>query len=653
MAKFDGIIIPGEVIESQKQALAKKRQISMVVGGDEEEKDVGSNFFKSVLNELNGPSSQMHRLAFDINPNQNNTYAGVYRERLRLLPPSIAKRIAIQDDLIAAIAQARSNHVSAFGRPRPTRFDNGFVIEPKRTTLEAIDKLPEDQKVVQKEELRRRIAEATKLILNCGHTTGWADQERVSFAQYLALSARNIVILGMMATEVIWRDEGGKKKFHSFRVIDSGTVYRATPHSKQAKSVRENALKQLEAIKNEKLIPERLVRNEYAWIQVIDGKPVQAFTPEECLVYNFYAVPDIEMDGYPVTPLDTVLSAVLTHINITTHNKLYFQHGRAAKGMLVINSDDSDERVLRSVKQHFNASVNSAANSWRTPIFSIGQNDKVSFQTLDSTQRDMEFQYLMDMNVRVVLSAFMMSPEELPGWSYLSRGTASQALSESNSEYKLQAARDLGIRPLLRGIEDFLNASIFPLIDPVLSDLAVIRFMGLEAETPEKESIRMQQDMKVHLTIDEILEKVDKHAIGRRWGGAFLFNPDYQAILDKYFLVGSIKEEFFGHEGASQDAQWQYPRDSFWFQKQQLMQAELQMQQAQQAQEQQMALAQQAQEQGLDPNAPPGAEQQPQQEGEEAPQEGMAGAIDQAQGAVMGKALKKSLKTRKKPTKKG
>lgn len=32
---------------------------------------------------------------------------------------------------------------------------------------------------------------------------------------------------------------------------------------------------------------------------------------------------------------------------------------------------------------------------------------------------DAEFKYLTDMNAREILSAFMMSPDELPGWSYL------------------------------------------------------------------------------------------------------------------------------------------------------------------------------------------------------------------------------------------
>src|SRR5579872_4144841 len=157
-----------------------------------------------------------------------------------------------------------------------------------------------------------------------------------------------------------------------------------------------------------------------------------------------------------------MLSAVTTHINITTHNKLYFQHGRAARGMLVIESADVNDQVIQTIRQQFNASINSVNNAWRMPVFGVTPGDKLTWQPIDSSQRDMEFQYLMDMNARVILSAFQMSPEELQGWTYLSRGTNNQALSESNNEYRLEAARDVGIRPLVKQLEDYVNDSSSP-----------------------------------------------------------------------------------------------------------------------------------------------------------------------------------------------
>jgi len=313
---------------------------------------------------------------------------------------------------------------------------------------------------------------------------------------------------------------------------------------------------------------------DYTWVQVIEGRPVQVFTSEELKVGNFYPVPDVELNGYPVTPLDTVITAVTTHLNIAAHNKLYFQSGRASRGMLVIKSEDATPQVISTIKQQFNASINSVNNSWRMPVFSCGTEEEITWQPIDAGgQRDAEFQYLTDMNAREILSAFMMSPDELPGWSYLSKGTNAQSLSESKGEYQLEAARDVGIRPLLAAFEDFINANLFPIVDAELARECRFVFVGLDAEDPEKEGVLLQTNSKLHLTYDDILEKVEKRPIGRTMGGEVPLNPDFHAmVMDPYLTVGEILEHFFGRENASKDPALAYRRDPFWMQWQQLQQ---------------------------------------------------------------------------------
>lgn len=544
---------------------------------------------KSVLNQLG--KDELVRLAFEVDPSQVSAYQSLYKGKIRLIPDKLLKRIAIQDDLVAAIIQARQAQMSAFGRPRPDRFSTGFIIEERQETIEQIESLPEDQKKKAKEEIQRRISDITKRLMTCGDPDALGEDDQMTFPQYISESIRNAVVLGRLATEVIWADTpDGGKKFICFRVIDAGTIYKAAPQREAAEQVRRQARMLLEQIKNKKLVPEKYQNDEYNWVQVIDDRPVQAFTSKECIVHNFYNVPDVELDGYPVTPIDTVISAVTTHINITTHNKLYFQNGRAARGMLVIKSDDADDKILARIRQQFNASINSVQNAWRMPVFGVGSEDEVEWMPIDQGGRDMEFQYLMDMNARVIFSAFQMAPEEIPGWAYLSRGTNNQALSEGNNEYKLEAARDVGIRPLLAKFEDFLNASILPIFDEELAKRCVIKLVGLDAETAEKESVRIQQDQQVHMNYDEILQKVEKDPIGKEWGGEVPLNPAIQAIWDKYLTVGQILERFFGMKGAAQDPTLNYRRDPFWFQQlQQQMQEQQMAMQQQQAQMQQQA----------------------------------------------------------------
>lgn len=565
----------------------------------EKSKDEKPNLAKSILNVLNGPGASIERLAFESDPKENNAYASVFKSKIKLIPDTILKRIAIQDDLVASIVTARANQLASFGRPQPDRFSTGFKIIPDQGVL---DKMSPQEK----EAFEKRLDIAERKLTTCGSTDGIKEREKLTFSQYLSMSTRNAVTVGRLATEIVsGLNAKGESEFHRFRPIDAGTIYRTvTDHDAEAQSVRDEALHLLEQIKGKKLLAERFKKEDLSWVQVIDGQPLQAFTSKECLVHNFYPVTDVELDGYPVTPIDTAISAVTTHINITTHNKMYFQTGRATRGMLVIKSDDVGEDTVARIKQQFQASINSVSNAWRMPVFGIGSEDDIVWSPIDNGSRDMEFQYLSDSNARVILSAFQMSPEELPGYAHLSRGTNNQSLSESNNEYQLEGHRDLGIRPLISQFEDFINASIFPLIDPQLAKFCVVKLVGLDSETAEKESVRLQQDMPLHMTYDEVLEKVEKKPVGLQRGGSLPLNPQYLQHLDKYFTVGQILEWYCGVENASKDPALQYRRDPFYFQSEQMrMQKEQMQQQAQQAQ------AQAAQ--GQDPNqAQPGDEGQ-------------------------------------------
>ena len=564
--------------EAEFQKGLAKSQLDTRLGSDEK-----PTLAKSILNVLNNQDGYVSRLAFESDPSQVNNFAGVYHAKLRLVPDSVLKRISIQDSLVAAIVRARQNHVSSFGRPRPDRFSKGFIVKPNTGILDKLD-------AKGKADFSKQVERAIKLLSTCGHTEGVPTEHQKTFAEYLGLIARSGVVCGRFATEIVQVEEGDEKKFSHFVAADAGTIYRATTDKTGQESIRKDAYYLLCKLTGKKLVKEHWNNNEYAWVQVIDGTPKQVFTSEEMKIYNVYPVPDVELDGYPVTPIDTCITAITTHVNIVTHNKMYFQSGRAARGMLVLKSDNVTPGMLNNIKQNFNASINSVGNAWRMPVFGVPTDGEINWQPIDSGGgRDMEFQYLSDMNCREILTAFMMSPDELPGYSYLSRGTASQALSESNQEYVLLAARDVGIRPLLAAIEDFINAELFPLIDPDLAKKATVCLIGLDANTQEKEAVQLQTSAQVYLTFDDILQKVEKEVVGKGWAGQIPLNPVYKSYVDQYFTVGQTLEKFCGIEGASKDPSLAYIPNQYWFQWQQLRMQQQQMQQQAQAQQQQQA----------------------------------------------------------------
>jgi hypothetical protein len=240
--------------------------------------------------------------------------------------------------------------------------------------------------------------------------------------------------------------------------------------------------------------------------------------------------------------------------------------------MLVIQSDEVDESVLNQLKLQFNAAINSVSNSFRTPIFGVGKEDEVHWvDMVGEGMNGQEFQFMYDQIARNILAAFSISPDELPGYSHLSRGTNSQTLSESNNEFKLTAARDTGLRPLILKFQTFFNQFLFPIIDPTLAKICEIKFSGVDAQSKEQESTRLQQDMPTHMTYDEVLHEVDKEPIGEYLGGKFPFNERWQLIADKYLNVSDILGPMFGSAAAVVDPLLRYKRDPFFLQWLQLM----------------------------------------------------------------------------------
>ena len=553
----------------------------------------------------NRDQETIERLAFETNPNWYSSYASIFIPKRHLIPDFLLKRLGVQNELVAAITRTRATQIGSFGRHQVDRFATGFRIQPLPGVLEKADKK-------QKEDIQKRITRAVEKLLTCGNTDRISYKEEMTLSQFLYVQARNASVMGRFATEIIWEDDilNGTKKFSCFRPVDVGTLFKAVPQQSHLEAVRRESRFRLASLKNRNLEPETFTGNEeFVWVQVIDGQPVQAMTAKECVVYDCYPCTDIEYGGYPVSPLDASIVSVTTFLNIQSHNKLYFQSGRASRGILVIQSEDIDVASINMIRQQFNNSINSVASSWRTPIFAISEKDKVSWVSIDPTSRDMEFSYLSDNNARAIFAAFHISPEEVPGWNHLSKGNGPQALSESNQEYKLEAARDVGIRPLLSQFQDFLNHCIFPLIDEDLSKICVLTLAGLDADTQERENQQLTTSAPLHMTYNEILAKVEKPIIPHSVGGDYPLNPQFQQVMDRFLTVGQQLESFFGVEGASKDPNWAYVRDDYWmnFQTMQLQkqqgdqQAQMAQQQAQQTQGQPAAAPQQPQ---LNPEIP-------------------------------------------------
>jgi hypothetical protein len=497
------------------------------------------------------------RVAFEEDPTNRSKYAGLFKNRGSGIPNEMLKRVRDSEELIGGvIIPTRARQISLFGHPRANRFDIGTTINLKPHVMSQMD-------VQKAEDLKNKeIPKIREMLMNCGIKKGITDRERLTLSECIYEIIEDALTFGYLSIEV---RRNTVDEFHSFRPIDSGTIYQfATPVGSESEVQRiraeaKEAFKTLTGKPSELNV--KIDKDEITWVQVINGQAKQVFTDNELLVYNLYPSTDIRRNGYACSPIERMLTAVVTHINITNHNKLFFLNGRAARNVMVFQSENLDVEDIKNIRSQMQDHINSANASWRMPVFGVGQNDKIDVLPLDGAGRDMEFQYLADLTKRMIFAAYQMSPDEVSALSYLSRGTGSQSLSESNNEYKLEAARDLGLRPILMAIESFFNERLLPQISKDWAENFYISFEGLDADSPEKEATRIQQDSAIHMSMNDIMDRVEKKKVPL--GGSFVLNTAYMTVLEKYFTKGEILRAFGGDkfkdaDDAKKHPEWDY-----------------------------------------------------------------------------------------------
>lgn len=528
---------------------------------------------QKALNDATGKATERApALAFMESPNYNDAYAGVVKAKRNEIPDAILKMIRVQDHLVAAILRTRGGQLSQFGKKRADRFDKGMEISIK----------PEFYKILNTEQFAKvteRIKRLETILLNCGHTEGLENQQKMTLSQFLSTSVQNACTFGWMGTEIVYDretdpDESGEFPFNRFRPIDSGTIYKTVRNGEQAGvNTRILAIKELERITGDKINIDynKLREDKYAWCQQVDGIAKQYFTHKELLMHDFFPSTDVERNGYPIPPIETVISSITTHISIDTWKRLYFQNGRATRGALVIKSDDVDSPTLEKFRQEFQASINGVQNSFRTPLMGISPTEDITWLSFAGDKADDSFEFIYDQIARNILATFQMSPDELPGYGHLSKGSNSQTLSESNNEFKMEAARDSGLVPLIQHFETFFNQRLIPIIDPILSKMIVLKFAGLDAKSEEQEATQLQQMMPTAMTMDDVLHHVDKEPIGVGMGGEFPFNERIQLLMDKYLDVGQVKGRFYNSPASFVDPMLRFKRDPFSLQYYQLL----------------------------------------------------------------------------------
>jgi hypothetical protein len=476
---------------------------------------------------------------------------------------TILKIVTRRNPIASTIIHTRANQVATFCRLRNDRFDTGFQVKASRSDVQSD---PAEVDAIE------------QFILNCGLTEGRDDADKLSFSQFGYMVAWDFMTYGHTAIENVRRQDGG---LFAFLPLPAETIYHATKSTVGQKAVdgmiaaTRGAIDSLLSQSGEN--PDHgpyagaEAGDPIAYVQSINGKVVQGFSKDDLTFALLYSQSDADLQGYSISPLERAIGMVTAQLQIENHQRMFFTHGVASKGLLVLQGDVTPNQ-LRALQSQWTNQVTGPQGAWRTPILAGIKGAQWIPLTMGS--RDMEYAAYQDHVLRVLHACFAIDPEET-GFGYLSKGTEQRSLGESSNEWKVTASRDRGLRPILARLEAIVN-ELLTKWDPILADKYKFSFVGLEAETRGEEIERLKEEVQLHTTLNEAREQAEME--GMQIGGGLILNPLLVQVLQNNLPKGVFMETFLGVAGASARPDLQYIPDPLWFQWQQMQLQMMQMQ---------------------------------------------------------------------------
>lgn len=384
-----------------------------------------------------------------------------YKERPSAITYGTLRAIVWKTPVIQAIIQTRVNQVAAFSTPQHDRYQLGF-----RLKLRESDKEPTKQDKIW-------MNQAETLLMRTGVTDN--PRGRETFESFLRKITWDSLVYDQMGFEIVPNREGTPAEWYAvdastLRIADSASTY-----------LNEDAKEQVR------------------YVQVYDGMIISEYTQEELCFGVRNPRTDIRLYGYGVSELEMLINCVTSLLWAWEYNQKFFSQGSAAKGILNFKGP-VPEKQLKSFRRHWYAMLAGVENSWRTPITN---SDELQWISMQSTNRDMEYNAWMDFLIKVACSMFSMDPVEV-NFKYGNTGQRG-GLQEANNKEKITESKERGLRPLLRFISGCINRHI---IWP-MNESYEFAFVGLDAKTQDDVATLNQKRVKTMMTVDELRAEDD------------------------------------------------------------------------------------------------------------------------------------------------
>lgn len=565
-------------------------------------------------NELIKDKIEQSKAVFSLESRNANS-SSLFEKKGRMSDKEL-RELAYYDSIISLIIDTRANQSMSFGRKSANKYDRGFILReviPVQLNSQISDEYKTEE-IKFRTELSNLII---KFILNCGtsnkkildHVFQGSDTtfKHCNLAEFLGAQARNLLIYGRCATQVIRSKEGVPVLFRPvpvetiFRVLDQAEVT-LSGNDRDVAEQSENDLKDYKNIEKG--------RRPIAYVQRMDGKNVAFFTEDDLIITYLQKQAHENLDGYPMAPIEKAFYAVSMHFYAQQYLQNSFTKGLATKGIINLKTQEAgvvSPEQAEAFRKLFSNYVARNDNSATIPIVA-GPID-VEFVPLNITAKDLEFNNLYQRVLMIVCGAFQISPQEI-GFGALD--SAKPTMGDTGKQEQIVQGEERGLRQLIETLFDLLNdlvADSFPQAKEVLK----LEAIGLGQNTKEADLAIYKEELQTSGTFGKIWsdsERIDVFP----FGGDVPTSPIFHASVAKYMKMSEFRHYFFHDKDALKDPaldffidpaindayqklQGKIPQMQAEQMKLQTEQLEIQTQQAQQ-QIQQQAQQSQQQEQG-------------------------------------------------------
>jgi hypothetical protein len=474
---------------------------------------------------------------------------GSFRQKFSRLSNRLLKESSIRDTIISAILRHRRTQIEMFCNVPQTRYDTGFTfVRRDGQDLDGDD--------------FKELKELNEWMYFCGEPSKVPVDDRSTMATQFGMITQDILTFGHMAVEKV-RDRLGN--LQRVRHVPAESIYHVNKNRPKAELDKLVAqLTRYPGAQVGKVAPDD---NAPRYIQVVDSKEVAVFS-DHTMVFKLFQPPSfMDNNGYSMSLVESCILSITRHLQAENYNSLFFTHGFAARGLIHLKGSVSQQN-LQAFRNQFNAVINGNNNSWRTPI--IAGLDDIKWIPLAGSQRDMEYIQYTDHLIRTMCAQAQIDPVEI-GFDYLSRGTQQSSINSPNNEWKITASQERGLIPLIRFFEDFVNHDLLPELSPTMAQKYMFKFVGLDVETKQQEIARLQAEMTVHSSLNDIMRQVRKSTLPADLAADVPLNTAWLTLLKSLRTVGEMREELLGDEGASQRPELQYIPDPLFIQWQQVL----------------------------------------------------------------------------------